>query len=121
MTVDPRRAVRAVLRHVFDVGGGAPDGIDAEPGVCQPREPYRGETVRRLAFACPGCGSWGSIACGSPKPTDGVGGQKVTGPTWDIAGGTLDDPSTLSLSPSIHCVGCCGWHGYLTAGEFKPC
>ena len=121
VTIDPRRTVKARNVRVFDADGGAPDGIDALPGDCQRREPYRGETVPRLMFACPGCGQWGSIACGSPKPTGGVGGVRLAGPSWEIVAGSLDDATTLSLSPSIHCQGCCGWHGYLTNGEFKSC
>lgn len=67
---------------------------------------------RVLMFACPGCGKTGSIpAAPSPKEPH----------AWEIVAGSLDDVTTLSLSPSIHCVGCCGWHGYLTAGEFRSC
>jgi predicted RNA-binding Zn-ribbon protein involved in translation (DUF1610 family) len=65
-----------------------------------------------LHFACPGCGQYGSIRCGHPKPES---------PSWDIEVGTLEDPRTLTLSPSINCVGCCGWHGYLRSGRFEAC
>lgn len=115
--IDPKRTVKATPRVVFDPDGGAPDGIDVEPGVCQPREPYRGYTHRRLAFACPGCASWGSIPC--RKAGEAFDPRESNG--WEITAGTLDDPTTLTLSPSIHCVGCCGWHGYLTDGVFRSC
>lgn len=64
-----------------------------------------------LIFACPGCGKIGSIVCTHPKSPN----------SWDIESGNLQDPATLTLSPSIHCVGCCGWHGYLRNGEFQSC
>ncbi len=56
-------------------------------------------------IACPGCGKISS-------PKDGA--------MWQVAGGSLDDVTTLSLSPSI-LNGCCGWHGYLTNGVFHSC
>lgn len=103
VTVDPRRTCKATP---FDWP--AADYPDAgEPGqACQLHE-------RLLQFACPGCGRFGAIRCGSPKPGES--------PSWVIAAGSLADPTTLTLTPSINCVGCCGWHGYLTAGEFKSC
>jgi hypothetical protein len=64
---------------------------------------------RLLQFACPGCGRFGAIPC-TPPPK-----QKES---WMIKEGSLDDPTTLSLHPSIHCVGCCGWHGWLKDGVF---
>jgi hypothetical protein len=66
-----------------------------------------------LLFACPGCGRFGGISCGNPKPTQS--------PSWNIEQGTLDDVTSLTLSPSINCVGCCGWHGYLRNGVFESC
>ncbi len=68
-----------------------------------------------LLFACPGCGRSGAIRAAHPKPPNG------SGATWDITGGSLDDITTLTLSPSINCVGCCGWHGYLKNGVFESC
>jgi hypothetical protein len=111
--IDNKRTCKAKLVRVFEDDGGAPNGIDAEPGDCQRREPYRGEIDPRLMFACPGCGQWGSIPVGHPKP--------AKSPSWDIVAGSLDDPTTLSLTPSILCQSCCGWHGYLTSGEFRSC
>ena len=105
-TTDPRRTCPAVFRHVFDDDGGAPNGTDFEPGTCQRVRP------NRLMFTCPGCGQWGGVqAFAPPKRPEG----------WEIVSGTLDDPAALTLSPSIHCVGCCGWHGYLRNGVFESC
>lgn len=57
-----------------------------------------------LHFVCPGCGELGGI-----NFSDG-------GWTWD---GNRGAPT---CTPSIlHDDGRCGWHGYLTAGEFRPC
>lgn len=106
ITADPKRTVKATVARVFDEDGGAVLPIDQPPGTCQRTQ------KNRLMFTCPGCGQWGGVqAFDGPKKPDG----------WQIVAGMLDDPTTLTLSPSIHCVGCCGWHGYLTAGEFKPC
>lgn len=68
---------------------------------------------RLLQFACPGCGRFGAISAENPKPADS--------PSWKIESGTLDDVTSLTLSPSIHCVGCCGWHGWLRSGVFESC
>lgn len=56
-------------------------------------------------LCCPACGQ-----VGTPK--------KDT--SWTIEAGSFDDVATLTLRPSI-AKDCCGWHGYLTAGEFAPC
>lgn len=66
-----------------------------------------------LAFTCPGCGQFGGVRVGHPKPK--------RQPSWDVVAGSPTDASTLTLSPSINCVGCCGWHGYLRDGVFVSC
>lgn len=105
--VDPKRSCRAVVAHVFDEDGGAPNGVDGyPPGTCQRVSPDR------LMFTCPGCGQWGGVRALPPPKRQNA---------WEIAAGSLDDAATLTLRPSIHCVGCCGWHGFLTAGEFRSC
>lgn len=76
-----------------------------DPGEC---EPPLGD---HFQFACPGCGRNGAIRCTAPK----------TKTSWEIVSGTLVDPSSLTLSPSINCIGCCGWHGYLRGGVFVSC
>ncbi len=65
-----------------------------------------------LLFACPGCGRMGGITVGTKKPDP---------PGWKIEAGTKLEPETLTLSPSINCVGCCKWHGHLIKGVFKCC
>lgn len=60
-----------------------------------------------LAFRCPGCGRPSAIMVDREKKNDTHQWE------WD---GNTDAPT---LKPSINCVGCCGWHGFLTAGEFK--
>lgn len=98
MTPDPKRTgVKLVVVSGWDA--------DLPPGSAHYVREHN-----RLQFACPGCGQWGGIRIGHPKPTET--------PSWDIVAGTTDDPTTLTVSPSIHCVGCCGWHGYLRNGEF---
>ena len=67
----------------------------------------------RLWFGCPGCQRNGAIRCDYQKPADS--------PSWFVSSGDLEKPETLTLSPSINCVGCCGWHGYLTNGVFVSC
>lgn len=98
-TDNKRTGVKAfVVSDQFSPGG-------EQPGACR----YWKE-AERLMFACPGCGLWGSVRIGNPKPTEK--------PSWDIVAGTTDDLTTLTLQPSIHCVGCCGWHGHLVKGVF---
>jgi hypothetical protein len=95
---DPKRTVKARLCNRLDTCG---------PGDCT-----ASEDSLRLEFACPGCGAWGSIRVGRPKPP----GK----PTWEIVAGDIGNPETLTLAPSIDCKGCCGWHGFLFDGEFRP-
>lgn len=49
---------------------------------------------------CPGCGRRSALT---------IGGDNH--PQWTIV---YREP--LTLSPSVNCVGCCGWHGYLKNG-----
>lgn len=86
------------------------DGMYQVPG----RTEARWEDT--LTFACPGCGKVGSIRCTRPKD---AGGQR----SWEIVAGSLllDELPRLTLAPSIHCVGCCGWHGYLRNGVYETC
>lgn len=61
-----------------------------------------------LAFSCPGCGSYGAITVGLEKDPSSKHQWE-----WD---GNIEAPT---LWPSIHCVGCCKWHGYLVKGIFQ--
>jgi len=106
VTVDPRRECDARFERVFDESGGAEGGTDRPPGTCQR------VSADRLMFTCPGCGQWGGVRA-TPPPKQAS--------AWEILGGTLDDPAGLTLQPSVHCVSCCGWHGYLRNGRFVPC
>ena len=56
-------------------------------------------------IACPNCGQMGSARDGA---------------SWQVTGGSKDDVTTLTLSPSI-LKHCCGWHGYLRNGVFESC
>jgi hypothetical protein len=58
-----------------------------------------------LANKCPGCGRLAVLRI--------EGGDH---PRWLVA---QRDP--LTLSPSVNCVGCCGWHGWLKNGEWTRC
>ncbi|WP_439627456.1 DUF6527 family protein [Gemmata sp.] len=105
-TIDPKRTVPATR-----TGEAWPEGEHAAPGAVfiDTEGTYRDH----LLFACPGCGRMGSIGADKQK--------HANGPSWQIVSGELVEPETLTLSPSINCVGCCGWHGFLTAGVFKSC
>lgn len=112
VVVDARRTAKLIPyafeeKDIFGSDDDASDGRYQEPGKTQAR--WEGS----LTFACPGCGRVGSIAIGSPKPEEK--------PSWSIDSGDLITLTNLTLSPSIHCVGCCGWHGYLKNGVFESC
>jgi predicted RNA-binding Zn-ribbon protein involved in translation (DUF1610 family) len=83
------------------------DKIVCEPGASQAQEKYE----HTLIFACPGCGRVGSIRCTNPKEKG----------SWLIEAGSLQDLENLTLHPSINCIGCCQWHGYLKKGVYVPC
>jgi hypothetical protein len=62
-----------------------------------------------VMMKCPGCGA----ASGMHVRDEGVP-HPPTGASWIISG--LQDKATLD--PSVNCVGCCGWHGFLKNGEY---
>lgn len=64
------------------------------------------DDVQGLAIKCPGCGRESYL------PTDGG-----PGPNWNFD----KNREKPTLKPSVYSKGCCGWHGYLTAGEWKEC
>lgn len=82
-----------------------------EPGLMYRTYRQDEKTIASFLIACPGCGEWGGVAIGEP--------QREGGPVWQVTGGSVEDVTTLTLHPSIHCVGCCGWHGYLQNGVFN--
>lgn len=62
----------------------------------------------RIMLKCPGCGEASSMHCRI------AGALHPEGPSWvltNVADG-------ITMAPSINCVGCCGWHGWLKGGEF---
>lgn len=65
-----------------------------------------------IMMNCPGCGE------SSAMLVYGVGDNHPPNvQAWQITG----IPHNIGLTPSINCVGCCGWHGYLTGGHYKRC
>lgn len=61
-----------------------------------------------IHFRCPGCGQVIAIDVG----------YETDKPKWKIDFGTLTaSPSILHMKDSNGC----GWHGYMTNGELKPC
>lgn len=106
-TVDPKRTCKAIQA--------AHDDPVMQPGHYDFTEPGKARRLDNdhLLFACPGCGLTGAIVATDPKSKDK--------PSWKIVGGSLDDVTTLTLDPSIDCIGCCRWHGYLKNGVFVSC
>lgn len=82
----------------------------AGPGAIYHPQPSQ-TGVRSIILNCPGCGE------GSAMTVYPVGTPKPPSPSWEISG----EGENLTLKPSINCVGCCKWHGWLTNGEYKPC
>jgi hypothetical protein len=74
------------------------------PGYMIPTEDIN-HVFAGFVIACPGCGQLGTARAGAK---------------WDVVGGSREDVTTLSLSPSI-LKNCCGWHGYLRNGVFESC
>lgn len=63
---------------------------------------------RAMIMNCPGCGDRSAMTVypvGTPKPPS---------PSWEMSG----EGANLTLKPSINCIGCCKWHGWLTNGEY---
>lgn len=72
------------------------------------REANPGGAAGHIMMKCPGCGSESGMLCYAPGQT------KPASPSWELSG----LPDKITLKPSINCVGCCGWHAYLTNGVF---
>ena len=100
LAVDAKRTNLKATPTVFDSDEGFPEF--AEPGSFEIRKGM-------VMMACPGCGRLSGMTAGYPKP-----GRS---PSWEISG----PPEAPTFSPSINCVGCCGWHGYLQNGVFNSC
>ena len=101
MEIDAQRSgLKATLLDKFPESGEAPFG-----GIYPKMEGF-------IGIACPGCGQCSAMRVGNQKPTDS--------PSWEMTGSKYEI-DTFSLSPSINCTGCCGWHGYLRNGVFISC
>jgi hypothetical protein len=103
--VDPKRTGLKAVPTVFECKDGYfPDY--AEPGSFELR---LGEKGSYVMLACPGCGRVSGMTVGNPKPAEA--------PSWELTG----TPAAPTLHPSINCVGCCRWHGWLKDGVYKSC
>ena len=98
---DPKRAGVRAVRVRFPDADGLPQ--TGEPGE------FELWGTDHMFLACPGCGWVSGMRVGNPKP--------ALSPSWHMTG----PPDAPSLTPSLNCTGCCGWHGYLTDGVFNPC
>ncbi len=76
-----------------------------EPGSVLRHRNESGLTSQ-FSFCCPGCGSLCAVGIRNGRAD------------WQVTGGSEEDVTTLSLSPSILNY-CCGWHGYLRNGVFE--
>ena len=71
-----------------------------------PAAAQSGDGVAGLAIRCPGCGSESYL------------------PTGDSRGWNLVSEDPLTITPSVFHTkekGGCGWHGFLTDGEWRSC
>ena len=104
---DSQKIIERVLDDV--VGGNVPaDHFPNQPGEFQFRREEEGNPENvRIVFGCPRRpGSSCSV------PVKGEALPNGAGPWgWD---GNLEAPT---ITPSINCVGGCGWHGFITAGK----
>lgn len=94
-----------VVKHWEEV---RPDGTE-EPGI--PGVALRANH-NLIVVACPGCGRVSGMAVYGP------GEPKQESPSWELTH-PINEPDKWTLSPSVNCVGCCGWHGWLKEGTFQ--
>ena len=103
-------AAQRIYKRVLDVvlGGNVPKNhFPDQPGQFQfRREGEKAENVR-IVYGCPRRpGSSCSVPVRGESLPNGAGPWG-----WD---GNLENPT---ITPSINCVGGCGWHGFITAGK----
>lgn len=71
-----------------------------------------------IMFLCPVCFKKNKGAVGTHSVIvwfDGRGTLKeCDGPRWSVRGSNYGD---LTIAPSIHTIGGCGWHGHVKKGE----
>lgn len=95
------------------VGAGGDGVTNAETGEPVPERHGVG-----ITFDCP-CGKCGErTTIIFSNPIDGGKDYGAGNPTWHRTGENFE---ILTLNPSIQRMGGCGWHGFLTDGEFKEC
>lgn len=63
-----------------------------------------------MIVACPGCGGLSALSFANSPGAE-------PGKTWTWDG----DHDAPTLTPSVWMKNECGWHGYLTKGEWRPC
>lgn len=102
---NPKRTNLKLTPASFEPADGCYPEV-VEPGSAELK--YSG-TV--LMLACPGCGRLSGMTVGDPKPPNG------NGATWRMTGTWPE----ITLEPSINCVSCCGWHGWLRGGMLVSC
>lgn len=106
---DPKRTgVKARPVPTADQGIRSPDGFLCGIPGDMVRTANQDGSLYGFLIACPGCGNYGGVA---------IGDKNNPARNWKVTGGSTDDVTGLSLSPSI-LIGCCGWHGYLRNGVF---
>jgi hypothetical protein len=110
---------------------------EAQPGDCwrvRWHSPDGQGAIAGYALCCPGCRQvhpWTTATnCAGRYETSyaGQNGQlhksmtcphSGTGSCWQWTGSAED--GTLTAMPSLWASGACGWHGWLTNGEMRPC
>jgi hypothetical protein len=106
----PHDARQKILRRVVDAvlgGNVAKNHFPNQPGEFQFRCEGENSANVKIIFGCPRrAGSSCSV------PVKGEALPTGAGPWgWD---GNFEAPT---ITPSINCVGGCGWHGFITAGK----
>lgn len=99
MNRDPVRAIVCASKADFEAAG---------PGAIFLWR-FSDKAAGYALVKCPGCGDESAMHLrppGSPHPDDSQ--------SWEASG----TPDKLTFSPSVNCVGCCGWHGWLKDGVF---
>lgn len=103
-------SVQKTIKRVLDVvlGGNVSEKhFPDQPGEFQFRREGEDAANVRIVFGCPlRPGSSCSVPVRGESLPNGAGPWG-----WD---GNLESPT---LTPSINCVGGCGWHGFITAGQ----
>lgn len=75
------------------------------------------EKVEYFEFYCPSTGRYcGMVRCANLIKPAKIQSWALVAPEGDPKKIDLDHPT---LTPSINCVGGCGWHGRIESGEFK--